>query len=416
MLNKVIHSALTTLDSLWSNKVRSFVTMLGIIVGVGAVIVIMSIGAGAQGLLLSQIESIGANAIIVIPGHSEEGNPLDALSNFAVTTLKYEDAQYLRDNNGAPHVTYVAGYSNGFAEVKWRSETYDTALTGTTVDYLDVEQAKVETGRFFTKEEEKNLSRVAVLGHAVKENLFRESDAVGQRIKIKDTSFEVIGVMEERGNFGLEDSDDMVILPIKTAQREAGVNHLGFIRIRIDSEENSEKSIADIKALLREQHDIRDYSGKSDDFTVQSSKNAIGVITAITDSVRYFLTAMAAMSLVVGGIGIMNIMLISVTERTREIGLRKAIGANNTDIRGQFLLESIFVTGIGGIIGILGGVFLAFIISVGIKVAGIDWQFIIPLSSVFLAIIVSSMVGLIFGFYPAQKASKLDPITALQYE
>jgi putative ABC transport system permease protein len=390
--------------------------MLGIIVGVGAVVVIMSIGAGAQGLLLSQIESIGANAIIVIPGYSEDGNPFDALSNFAVTTLKYEDAEYIRNNDGAPHVTYVAAYSNSFANVKWRSETYDTSITGTTIDYLDVEQAEVETGRFFTKEEEKNLSRVAVLGHAVKEALFQESDAVGQRIKIKDTSFEVIGVMEERGNFGLEDSDDMVIIPIKTAQKEAAVNHLGFMRIRVDSEANSDKSIEDIKMLLREQHNIRDSSGKSDEFTVQSSKNAIGAITAVTDSVRYFLTAMAALSLVVGGIGIMNIMLISVTERTREIGLRKAIGANNMDIMRQFLLESIFVTGIGGLIGIVGGVFLAFLISTGIQFAGFDWQFVIPLSSVFLALIVSSMVGLIFGFYPAWKASKLDPITALQYE
>jgi len=417
MFGRIIQSIKNSTDSLWENKARSFVTMLGIIIGVGSVVLIMSIGAGAQNLILSQIQSIGGNAVVVLPGHSEDGNPFDVLSNFSVTTLKYDDALYLQNNRGAPHLTFVAGYTKGFAAVKWRSESYDTSLTGTMASYLDVEHAKIEDGRFFTKEEERNLSRVVVLGSAVKEGLFQESDAVGQRIKIKDTSYEVIGVIEERGNFGpAEDADDQVVIPLKTAQRALGVNHLGFMRIRIDSDENVEESIADIKALLREQHDIRDNTGKSDDFTVNSSAQALGLVTAITDSVRYFLTAMAAVSLIVGGIGIMNIMLISVTERTREIGLRKAIGANNTNIMGQFLLESIFVTVIGGLIGVLSGVFLSFVISVGIKLSGFDWQLIILPSSIFLAIVVSTIVGLVFGFYPARKASKLDPIEALHYE
>jgi putative ABC transport system permease protein len=257
---------------------------------------------------------------------------------------------------------------------------------------------------------------VAVLGSAVKEELFGESDSIGQRIKISEMSFEVIGVLKERGAVGIEDYDDQVLLPIRTTQRMTGINHIGLIRARVDSEEHVEESIENIKIILREQHDIRDQSGKSDDFTVRSLLQALSLITTITDGLRYFLTAMAALSLFVGGIGIMNIMLISVTERTREIGLRKALGAKNFDILGQFLLEAVFVTGIGGLVGIVIGVTVSFLIALGVQFAGFEWAFIVSPLSVFLALSVSAGVGLFFGFYPAYKASKLDPIEALRYE
>ena len=416
MFGRLIQTAITSIGSLWANKMRSLVTMLGIIIGVGSVVLIMSIGAGAQSLILSQIESIGGNALMVLPGHSESDNPLDALTNFAVTTLKYEDIEYLENHKGAPFLTFIAGYTKGFASVKWRSESYDTSITGTTESYLAVEKGEVDTGRFFTKEEEKNLSRVVVLGSDVKDGLFGDSDAVGQRVKIKDVSYEVIGVLKERGSQGIENPDDQVLMPIKSAQRLLGVNNLGFMRMRVDTDENVKATIQDVKVLLRESHDIRDQTGKSDDFSVNSSAQAIGIVTALTDSVAYFLTAMAAISLVVGGIGIMNVMLISVTERTREIGLRKAVGASNSAIMEQFLIESVFITGIGGLIGVIGGVFLAFVISFGVQFAGFDWQFIVPPSAILLALAVSTFVGLVFGFYPARKASKLDPIEALQYE
>ena len=417
MFNRIIQSALTSITSLWDNKIRSFITMLGIIIGVGAVVLIMSIGAGAQNLVLTQVESLGTNLIAVFPGHAEEGDAFAQFANFAVTTLKYDDVKYLQDNDkDVPHIVSVAGYSRGFGTVTWRSSSYDTSLNGTTASYLDVEKSKIETGRFFTEEEEKNLSRVAVLGSAVKEGLFGESDAVGQRIKIKNSSYEVIGVMEERGTVGIEDYDDQVFLPIRTMQKVTGVNYIGLIRMRVDFDENINESIEDVKVLLREQHNIRDQSGKSDDFTVRSSAEALSMITSVTDGMRYFLTAMAALSLVVGGIGIMNIMLISVTERTREIGLRKAIGANNSDILEQFLFEAVFITGLGGLIGVIGGAIFAFFISIGIQLFGLDWSFIIPPSSISLALVVATVVGLFFGFYPAWKASKLDPIEALRYE
>jgi putative ABC transport system permease protein len=417
MFSRIIQSILTSLNSLWSNKTRSFITMLGIIIGVSSVVLIMSIGAGAQNFILSRAENLGSNLINVSPGYAEEGDALAGFMNFAITTLKYDDVVYLRDSGkDMPYVLDVAGYSRGFGAVEWRSETYDTSLNGTTASYLVVERGEVETGRFFTKEEEKNLSRVVVLGHAVKDELFRESDAIGQRIKMKDASYEVIGIMKERGMVGPEDYDDQILFPIRTAQRMTGVNHIGLIRARVDFEENVDKSIDDIKVLLREQHNIRDQSGKSDDFSVGSSAKTIGLVTTITDGIRYFLTAMAALSLLVGGIGIMNIMLISVTERTREIGLRKAVGATNFVILEQFLLEAIFITAIGGLIGVVLGVISSFIITLGVQFFGFEWAFIVPLSSIILALVVSASVGLFFGFYPAKKASKLDPIEALRYE
>lgn len=390
--------------------------MLGIIIGVGSVIVIMSIGAGAQNLILSQIENLGTNLIAVIPGHSEEEGFASVMSGFAVTTLKYDDVLSLRDNRDIPNIIEVAGYNKGFGSVKWRSESYNASLTGTTASYLEVEGGKIEKGRFFTKEEEKNLSRVAVLGNDVKDELFGQSDAVGQRIKISNYTFEVIGVLKERGVVAFEDYDDQIFLPLKTTQRMMGINHIGLIRAKIDSEENFEKAIADIKIALRDQHNIKDQSGQSDDFSVRSSAQALGLLTMITDALKYFLTAMAALSLLVGGIGIMNIMLISVTERTREIGLRKALGANNFHILGQFLMEAVFITVLGGLIGIAGGILISFLVSVGAQILGYDWAFLILPSSILFALIVSIGIGLFFGFYPARKAGKLNPIKALRYE
>lgn len=390
--------------------------MFGIVVGVGSVIVIMSIGAGAQNLILSQVESLGTNLIAVIPGHSEEEGFASMMGGFAVTTLKYDDILALRDKRNVPNIAEAAGYNKGFGSVKWRSESYDTSLTGTTANYLEVEGGIIKIGRFFTKEEEKNLSRVAVLGNDVKDELFGQSDAVGQRIKISNNTFEVIGVLEERGVVAFEDYDDQVFLPVKTAQRMMGINHIGLIRAKIDSDENFEKAIEDVKIVLRDRHNIKDQSGKSDDFTVRSSAQALGMLTAITDGLKFFLTAMATLSLLAGGIGIMNIMLISVTERTREIGIRKALGANNSHILGQFLMEAIFVTVLGGIIGIIGGVLISFLIALGAQMLGYDWVFIISFSSVLFAIIVSVGTGLFFGFYPAKKAGQLNPISALHYE
>jgi len=417
MLERARQSIRMSVTALLSNKARSFLTMLGIIIGVGAVIVIIAVGAGAQSLILNQIESLGTNLIGVIPGGSEEDGLPAALMGIQITTLTYDDAMALKEKKNVPNLVDVVAYTKGVGSVSWKSHSYDTNLSGCTTGYIEVESGVVDKGRFFTKEEERNLSRVVVLGSTVKKELFGDSDAIGRKVKIKKQNLEVIGVMKERGTVAFQDYDDQVFIPIITMQKLIeGVNHLGLLRASIDHEDNTEKAIKDIIMTLRERHDIVDQSGKNDDFTVRSAAEGLEVITTITDALKYFLAAMAAMSLIVGGIGIMNIMLISVTERTREIGLRKAVGANNSNILNQFLLEAITVTIIGGIIGVIGGVALSFLIAKGAQFLGYDWAFKVSLLSIFLAISVSTIVGVVFGIYPARKASKLEPTEALRYE
>ena len=415
MFSNLIQIIKIPIIALLSNKMRSFLTMLGVIIGVGAVIVIMSVGEGAQSLILNEVESIGSNLIGVLPGKSE-GTPASVMG-VVITTLTYEDALALADKRNVPNVVSVAAYSKGISTVSWGSNKYDTNISGVSAGIMDVEGGEVFAGRFFTDEEENNLAKVAVLGSTVARELFGESDPVGQRMKIKNHSFEVIGVMEERGSVAFQDYDDQVFIPVKTMQKLIlGVNHLGFIRAKVDYEENIQEAVRDMEMLLRERHDIADQSGDSDDFTVQNANDALAAITSITDALTYFLAAMAALSLVVGGIGIMNIMLISVKERTREIGLRKAIGANVRNILLQFLIEATVITLLGGLVGIVGGISASFVIASAIQFLGYSWDFVISPSSIILGIIVSTAVGLVFGSYPARKASKLEPVEALRYE
>jgi putative ABC transport system permease protein len=366
---------------------------------------------------LNQVESLGTNLIGVIPGGSEEEGPPAAMMGIAITTLTYDDAMALEEKKNVPNIVEVVAYTKGVGTISWGANSYDTNLSGCTVGFLEVEDGTVAEGRFFTEDEERNLARVVVLGSTVKDELFGESEAIGQKVKIKKHMFEVIGVMKERGTVAFQDYDDQVFIPIMTMQKLIeGVNHLGLLRAKVDSEENIDQAIADVKATLRERHDITDQSGENDDFTVRSAAQGLEMITTVTNALKYFLAAMAALSLIVGGIGIMNIMLISVTERTREIGLRKAVGASYYNIMSQFLIESITITFLGGVIGIAGGALVSFIISLGANFLGYNWDFIVSLFSIVLAAGVSSFVGLVFGIYPARKAARLDPIEALRYE
>lgn len=414
---KILNSIKISYKNLVSAKWRSFLTILGIIIGVASVILIMSIGQSAQTLILNQISGIGSNLIGVLPGASDEKGPPAAVLGISVTTLTYEDLNALRDNRNVPEIESGAGYVMGTAGAVYKDVNLNVSFVGTTSSYIEVENVSVLRGRFFNKEEEINLSRVAVLGSNIAKDLFGEKDPLNSVFKLKDHNFTVIGVFAERGSsgFGFSSQDDSIYIPLKTGQKIIlGINHLGYIRLKAKNQELIPSAIVNIKNILRERHNIDD--PEDDDFSVRDQTAAINIITNITNILRYFLLVIGAISLVVGGVGIMNIMLIAVSQRIREVGLRKAVGARTKDVLTQFLIESATISFIGGFIGIIVGLFLAYLASIIIKQFGYDWPFLISNMAIFFAVIVSILIGIIFGMYPAHKASRIPPTEALRYE
>jgi putative ABC transport system permease protein len=400
-----------------ASRRRSILTMLGIIIGVAAVIIIMAIGAGAQSLILSQVASFGTDLVGVLPGKSEKNGPPASVFGVAITTLTLEDANALNSKNNVPHAVAIEAVTRGAGSVSWREQSYDTNFTGTSADYLTVEGGELEEGRFFTKEEVDGIARVVVLGSTVREEIFGQTNPVGQTVRLKNTTFTVVGLMKERGTVAFQNYDDQILLPVTSMQKLiAGVHHLGLLRLKVDASENIDQTLAYVEQTLRERHGITDQSGESDDFSVRSSRDGIEALQTITGGLSFFLAAMAALSLLVGGIGIMNIMLIRVVERTREIGLRQAVGARRFDIMAQFLTEAIAITLSGGVIGIIIGEIVSSVLTLVARQLGYEWPFSFSPLAISLAVCVSMAIGLIFGLYPAAKASKLDPIEALRYE
>jgi len=403
--------------NLLASKLRSFLTILGIIIGVASVIMIMAVGLSAQEFIVSQVEGVGSNLIVVLPGASDEEGPPAIAFGIAVTTLTYEDLRDLQNERKVPEVEAAAGYVSGTVSVSENGDTINSSMNGTTAGYIKVENAEIASGRFFSEDEEQNLSRVAVLGSQLAEDLFDDQDPINKKIKINDNSFTVIGLLDERGagSFGASDQDNSVFIPLKTAQKMIlGIDHLGFIRLKAKEAYMIESAKQSIKEVLREQHDINDPA--NDDFSVRDQASILEIITTVTDVLRYFLLVVGSISLVVGGIGIMNIMLIAVNQRIREVGLRKSLGAKSRDVLIQFLMESSTVSFIGGGLGIIFGVLISFLIYLGMNIAGYEWEFIISPASVFVAVIISIAIGLVFGMYPARKAAKISPMEALRYE
>ncbi len=414
-----------TIRSLLSRKGRSFLTMLGIVIGVAGVIVIISLGAGAQSLVLGQVNKLGTNLLSVQPGSSSKNGPPAQAFGVIITTLINADADALRLKTLVPHAQAVNAIVRGSGSVTWQNKTVDTNFVGTDYGYQDVVNFKMEQGQFMSKEENQGASNVVVLGKTVSDSLFAGTgvDPVGQIIKVRSASqataggvpLRVIGVIAERGSAFFQNQDDQVFLPIDIGQGQLlGIRHLQAISVKVDVPENVDQTIEDVTRTLKQRHRIQD--DNDIDFTVRNQATAVSLLTTITDALSLFLTSMAAIALIVGGIGILNIMLATVAERTREIGLRKAVGATNSAIMKQFLLEAGTLTSIGGLIGIIIGVLVAYLLALLMQKLGFDWDFVISITSVVLAVGVSILTGVIFGLYPSWKASKLDPIEALRYE
>ena len=418
-----IESIRVALQGLAANKLRSSLTMLGIIIGVGAVIALLALGEGTQAAVTEEIQSIGSNLIFITPG-SEEGHGPMATTTTA-DSLTLADAEAIAAPGNVPGLLAVAPEFSNSADVVYGSESVNTTITGTTPDYPLVRNSFPETGEFFTKQQVTTMARVAVLGHQTAEDLFGGSDPLGRTIKINPSTgsgqsrvhFRVIGVMEEKGGGMGGNVDSTVFIPLTTAQRKlfggravSGTSwKVSTINVALVSEETMDAATDEITWLLRQRHKIQPRD--DDDFSVMSQEDLLSTLEQITGILTIFLGAIAAISLLVGGIGIMNIMLVSVTERTREIGIRKAVGAKRRDILMQFLVEAIVLSVIGGLLGILLGAGIATLV----EQSGLMTT-VVSAEAILLATSFSVAVGLFFGIYPSMRAARLHPIEALRYE
>lgn len=392
--------------SLWQNRMRAFLTVLGILIGVGAVIAMVSVGQGTQAQVRAQIEGLGSNLLSIVPGSTSSNGPIrDAAGT--QPTLTYDDALAVRS---LPDVLGVAPELTSRKQVKYGRSNWNTMITGTTPEYPSVHNWLIKDGEFFTEDDNRSNRSVAVLGSDTAAKLFDTQDPIGQTIRIDNFPYHVLGVMEAKGSGGFFSRDDFILLPLNTAYHKmSGQKNVRSIAVQVVDKEHIPSVQAALGATLRERHKL--YSETPDDFTITSQDDIMATVEGVTNSMTLMLASIAGISLLVGGIGIMNIMLVSVTERTREIGIRKALGARSIDIMLQFLIEAMVLSLIGGILGVALGMGAAQIISVVGKTTTV-----ITLPTVLVALLFSLAIGMFFGIYPASKASKMDPIQALRYD
>ena len=334
-----------------------------------------------------------------------------------VATLKYGDLEALRDGKNVPEVETAAGYVMGSETAKYNGTSLVVSFTGTTASYVDVENSEIVDGRFLTKTEEMDMSRVAVIGKNIVRDLFLGSDPIGKTFTLKDQTFTVIGVFKEKGGggFGTAAVDDSVYIPLATAQKlMLGIDYIAFVRAKVKSADLTPYAISNIKSTIRERHHIKNPA--DDDFSVRDQAQALEMIKNITNVLRYFLLAIGTISLIVGGVGIMNTMLIVVNQRIREVGLRKAVGAKTKNILLQFLIESSAISFFGGVLGIIFGIIMSYLAAIIMQALQYKWPFMISWQSIVVAMLVSIGIGVVFGMYPARRASKISPMDALRYE
>ena len=411
-MKRLISSIRIAFRALAMNKLRSALTMLGIVIGVASVIATVAVGSGATQRIQEQIASIGSNIIIVLPG-STTSSGLRLGSGNAVT-LSEADAKELAAQ--CPDLALAAPTVRGGAQVVNGNSNWATIIYGVTPDYLTIREISVADGDVFTQQDLDRASKVALLGKTVVDNLFGSADPVGQTIRIKKVLFTVAGVLSPKGQSSQgQDQDDVILLPISTAKRkvigvkQSNADAVDTIIMQAKSPSQMQAAQEEAKALLRQRHHLQPL--EADDFSIRNMAEIFAAQEASASVMSLMLAAVASVSLVVGGIGIMNIMLISVRERTREIGLRQALGAKTRDILTQFLVEAVTLSIAGGLVGILLGITASFIIS---RVA--EWATVVGPGAVLLAVFFSALVGISFGYYPARKAAYLDPIEALRYE
>jgi len=391
-----------------ANKARSSLTILGIVIGIGSVIAMISIGQGAAGSIESSIQSMGSNLITVMPGFQQSFSHVSA-SRGSAQTLTIEDAEAIAQE--VPNVQAVAPELSQRYQVVFKGENTNTQIVGTVSVYPSVKNIEIAQGSFISDQNVRSTSKVAVLGPTTRDDLFGEGvNPIGQTVRISGINFKVIGLTQPKGGTGFGSQDDIVFIPITTAQRFlAGVNYISIISVQAENSQAMAQVQTGITNLLLRLHNIGD--PQMADFNTLSQQDILTAASSITNTMTILLAAIAGISLVVGGIGIMNMMMTTVTERTREIGLRKAIGAKRADISLQFLAEAVMLTFLGGVVGIILGSGLAYGVTF---FTGIATK--ISLFSIILAFSVSAGIGIVFGYYPAQKAAKLNPIEALRYE
>ena len=391
------------------NKLRAFLTMLGIIIGVAAVIAMMAIGEGSKQSIRSSLSGMGSNMITIMPQSNEPGGV--RLQGSSIQTLKLEDITAIKklqstNINGLSPVVSTSGQAIKGAY------NWPTSIQGVSPDYLNIRQLKLKDGILFSETDVKRFAKVCLLGQTVITNLFPDgSNPIGQIIRFKNIPFQVIGILEPKGqsNFG-QDQDDIILAPYTTVQKRiTATNYLQSIYASATTEATSDAATTEISNAIRESHRLT--AAEGDDFQVRTQAELISTISATSSMLTVLLTAIAGISLFIGGIGIMNIMYVSVTERTREIGLRMSIGARGRDVLMQFLIEAVLISITGGVIGVVLGVSSAYLISYFL-----NWPILISESSIVISFIVCAVTGVFFGYYPAKKASNLDPIDALRYE
>lgn len=416
----IVSSIKNSLRLMRANKMRTGLTLLGLIIGITTVIIVYSAGEGVRGLIMGQIESFGTDIInteVKVP-NNKTGSAGNSQSSTAIASGVQVTSMTLNDLEAIDRLpNIVSSYAGVLSQeqASYGNELRNAFVYGINANYLDIDKTEIAQGRFFTDAEDRSLSPVIILGSGMKIKLFGDSDAIGQSVRIRQERFTVIGVAKEKGSVMFMNFDDYIYMPARTLQKKLmGIDYVSFIVSKVQDTSRFDVTAEDIKDLLRRRHSIIDPA--RDDFNVQTMAEAMATLNTITDALTFLLLAIVAISLVVGGVGIMNVMYVAVTERTMEIGLRKAVGATSKNILQQFLIESILLTIIGGIIGCILGSIMSYLISLAANAFGLTWSFSIPIRSFVVALSFSAFFGIVFGVTPARSAAKLDPIEALRTE